>query len=61
MRKAQDAHGGRAPLCRAHAQGRSAIWPSANPEYRHPFMVERDRSKRVGFIVITTDRGCAAA
>jgi len=28
----------------------------ANPEYRHPFMVERD-VKRVGFIVISTDRG----
>jgi F-type H+-transporting ATPase subunit gamma len=28
----------------------------ANPEYRHPFMVERE-VKRVGFIVISTDRG----
>lgn len=28
----------------------------ANPEYRHPFMVERE-IKRVGFIVISTDRG----
>src|SRR5512146_837663 len=28
----------------------------ANPEYRHPFMVERD-VKRVGIIVISTDRG----
>jgi F-type H+-transporting ATPase subunit gamma len=28
----------------------------ANPEYRHPFMVERP-VKRVGFIVISTDRG----
>ena len=28
----------------------------ANPEYRHPFLVERD-IKRVGYIVITTDRG----
>jgi F-type H+-transporting ATPase subunit gamma len=30
----------------------------ANPEYRHPFMVERE-VKRVGFIVISTDRGMA--
>ncbi len=28
----------------------------ANPEYRHPFMLERD-AKRVGFIIISTDRG----
>jgi len=28
----------------------------ANPEYRHPFLVERE-TKRVGYIVITTDRG----
>ncbi|MEZ5564208.1 MAG: F0F1 ATP synthase subunit gamma [Gammaproteobacteria bacterium] len=28
----------------------------ANPEYRHPFMVERP-IKRVGYIVISTDRG----
>lgn len=28
----------------------------ANPEYRHPFMVERE-VKRVGIIVISTDRG----
>jgi len=30
----------------------------ANPEYRHPFMVDRE-VKRVGFIVISTDRGMA--
>jgi len=28
----------------------------ANPDYRHPFLIERD-VKRVGFIVISTDRG----
>jgi len=28
----------------------------ANPDYRHPFMIERE-VKRVGFIVISTDRG----
>ncbi len=28
----------------------------ANPEYRHPFLVERE-VKRVGYIVVTTDRG----
>jgi len=29
----------------------------ANPEYRHPFVVSRDSVKRVGLIVITTDKG----
>jgi len=29
----------------------------ANPEYRHPFLVERDTVKRVGIIVISTDKG----
>ena len=28
----------------------------ANPEYRHPFLVERE-AKRIGYIVVTTDRG----
>jgi len=28
----------------------------ANPDYKHPFMVERE-AKSVGFIIITTDRG----
>ena len=30
----------------------------ANPEYKHPFMLERE-AKSVGFIIITTDRGLA--
>ena len=29
----------------------------ANPEYRHPYLVERENVKRVGYIVISTDRG----
>jgi len=29
----------------------------ANPEYKHPYLVEREDVKRVGYIVITTDRG----
>ncbi|MDH5536566.1 MAG: F0F1 ATP synthase subunit gamma [Betaproteobacteria bacterium] len=29
----------------------------ANPEYRHPFLIERDTVTRVGIIVITTDKG----
>src|ERR671912_2269050 len=33
----------------------------ANPEYRHPFLVERDTVKGVGIIVITTDKGLCGA
>ena len=29
----------------------------ANPEYRHPFLIARDTVKRIGIIVITTDKG----
>lgn len=33
----------------------------ANAEYRHPFLVERDTVKRVGIIVVTTDKGLCGA
>jgi F-type H+-transporting ATPase subunit gamma len=33
----------------------------ANPEYKHPFLVRRDTVKRVGLIVITTDKGLCGA
>ena len=33
----------------------------ANPEYRHPFLVDRDSVQRVGIIVITTDKGLCGA
>jgi len=33
----------------------------ANPEYRHPFLVPRDTVKRVGLIIITTDKGLCGA
>ncbi|ASU37267.1 F0F1 ATP synthase subunit gamma [Herbaspirillum sp. meg3] len=29
----------------------------ANPEYTHPFMVKQDSAKKVGFIIVTTDKG----
>ena len=29
----------------------------ANPEYTHPFMVQQDQSKKVGLVVVTTDKG----
>ena len=30
---------------------------SAHPEYKHPFLVKRDTVKRVGLIVVSSDRG----
>ena len=33
----------------------------ANPEYRHPFLVTRDTVKRIGIIVVTTDKGLCGA
>ena len=33
----------------------------ANPEYKHPFLVHRDTVKRVGIIIITTDKGLCGA
>ena len=29
----------------------------ANPEFRHPFTIERDEVKKVGYIIVSTDRG----
>jgi F-type H+-transporting ATPase subunit gamma len=29
----------------------------AHPEYQHPFLVEREEVKRVGYIIISSDRG----
>jgi F-type H+-transporting ATPase subunit gamma len=29
----------------------------ANPEYRHPFLIGRDTVKKIGMILITTDKG----
>lgn len=55
MRKAQE----RVEAARPYAQKiRRTIGhlAQANPDYQHPFMVERE-AKRVGMIIISTDRG----
>ena len=57
MRKAQD----RMAASRPYAEKIRRVighLAQANPDYRHPFLVERD-AKRVGMIVISTDRGLA--
>jgi F-type H+-transporting ATPase subunit gamma len=33
----------------------------SNPEYKHPFLVARDTVKRVGLIIVTTDKGLCGA
>jgi F-type H+-transporting ATPase subunit gamma len=55
MRKAQD----RMRATRPYAERIRRVighLRKANPDFRHPFMVERE-AKAVGFIVISTDRG----
>ncbi|WP_119154996.1 F0F1 ATP synthase subunit gamma [Caldimonas tepidiphila] len=56
MRKAQD----RMRSARPYAdkiRNITANLAQANPEYRHPFMLRQDGSKKVGIIVVTTDKG----
>ena len=60
MRKAQD----RMRMARPYGEkirNVAAHIGHANPEYRHPFLVSRDTVKRVGLIVVTTDKGLCGA
>ena len=59
MRRAQD----RMRASRPYAQKMRVVighLNEANPDYRHPFLVERE-AKSVGFILVTTDRGLAGS
>jgi len=56
IRKAQDLMKASRPYTRAMRQLIGHI-AKANTEYKHPFLVERDPIKRVGYIVVSTDRG----
>jgi len=56
MRKAQD----RVVSARAYAEGLRQVVANlmqAHPEYQHPFVVERKDVKKVGVVVVTTDKG----
>jgi F-type H+-transporting ATPase subunit gamma len=56
MRKAQD----RMRAARPYAEKVRNIagnLSKANPEYVHPFMVANDGARKVGFIVVSTDKG----
>lgn len=55
MRKAQDLMKASQPYAR-QIRNVVAHVADANPEYRHPWMIERE-VERVGYIVVSTDRG----
>ncbi|MGX5729144.1 F0F1 ATP synthase subunit gamma [Pseudoxanthomonas beigongshangi] len=58
IRKAQDRMKTSRPYARAMKQVIGHL-AQANTDYKHPFMVERPEVKRVGYIVISSDRGLA--
>ena len=56
MRKAQERMRAARPYAEKIRQV-AAHLSSANPEYKHPFLVKRDSIKNIGVIVITSDKG----
>ncbi|MEN1929732.1 F0F1 ATP synthase subunit gamma [Luteimonas sp. MJ250] len=58
IRKAQERMKASRPYARAMRQliGHLA---QANTDYRHPFLVERPEIKRVGYVIVSSDRGLA--
>ena len=58
IRKAQDRMKSSRPYARAMKQliGHLA---QANSEYRHPYLVQRADIKRVGYVIVSSDRGLA--
>ena len=58
IRKAQERMRTSRPYARAMKQVIGHL-AQANSDYQHPFMVERQDVKRVGYIIISSDRGLA--
>ena len=56
IRKAQELMRASRPYARAMRQVIGHI-AHATAEYKHPFMITRENVKRVGYIVVSTDRG----
>jgi F-type H+-transporting ATPase subunit gamma len=56
IRKAQERMKASRPYARLMKQVIGHI-AQANSEYVHPFLVEREQIKRVGYIIVSTDRG----
>ena len=58
IRKAQERMKVSRPYARAMKQVIGHL-AQANSEYRHPFLVERKDIKRVGYVIVSSDRGLA--
>jgi len=58
IRKAQERMKASRPYARAMKQVIGHL-AQANSEFQHPYLVERDQIKRVGYIIVSSDRGLA--
>jgi F-type H+-transporting ATPase subunit gamma len=58
IRKAQDRMKASRPYARAMKQVIGHL-AQANSEFQHPYLVERKEIKRVGYIIVSSDRGLA--
>ena len=56
IRRAQDLMKQSRPYARLMRQVIGHV-ARANTEYKHPFLIERETVKRVGYIIVSTDRG----
>ena len=56
IRKSQDLMNATRPYARMIRRVMGHL-SKANPEYRHPFTVRREKTRKVGYIIISTDRG----
>jgi F-type H+-transporting ATPase subunit gamma len=60
MRRAQERMRGARPYAEK-IRSVAAHLSHANPEYKHPFLIARETIKRIGVIVVTTDKGLCGA
>ena len=58
IRKAQDRMKASRPYARAMKQVIGHL-AQANSEFQHPYLVERGQIKRVGYVIVSSDRGLA--
>lgn len=58
IRKAQERMKASRPYARAMKQVIGHL-AQANSEFQHPYLVERDNIRRVGYIIVSSDRGLA--
>ena len=58
IRKAQDRMKASRPYARAMKQVIGHL-AQANSEYQHPYLVQRAETRRVGYIIVSSDRGLA--